>query len=63
MDMQTSQFRYQKCDFSKVTSYSQIFYSAPSTVTIYVKDDAQKSWLNSKFTNLTNVKVAVQKYI
>ena len=42
-------------DFTKVTSYSRMFYNVPANCKIIVKDDTAKEWITSKFTNLTNV--------
>jgi len=44
-------------DFTKVTSYNNMFYNVPSSCLIYVKDETAKTWITSKFTNLTNVQI------
>ena len=44
-------------DFTKVTSYSSMFSGVPADCEILVKDETAKTWITSKFTNLTNVKV------
>ena len=44
-------------DFTKVTSYSNMFNNVPANCEILVKDETAKTWITSKFTNLTNVKV------
>lgn len=46
-------------DFSKVTSYDNMFTSVPDNCEILIKDETAKTWITSKFTNLTNVKVKV----
>lgn len=47
-------------DFTKVTNYSYMFSSVKATCEIIVKDDTAKSWITSKFTNLTNVKTVAE---
>ena len=47
-------------DFTKVTSYSKAFTSVPDTCEIIVKDDTARTWITSKFTNLTNVKTVAE---
>ena len=44
-------------DFTNVTSYSGMFTNVPANCEILVKDETAKTWITSKFTNLTNVKV------
>jgi len=49
-----------KMDFSSVTSYSSyngMFDSVASSCQITVKDETTRTWITSKFTNLTNVQV------
>lgn len=55
-NLKTIDFR--KADFSQVMNYEYIFNHLSNDVTIYVKDEVQKEWIESKFTNLTNVIVA-----
>lgn len=43
-------------NFTGVTKYSTMFDSVPNDCEIIVADDTQKSWINDKFVNLTNVK-------
>ena len=42
-------------NFTKVTSYTNMFTGVPADCKIIVKDDTAKEWITSKFTNLTNV--------
>ena len=44
-------------DFTKVTNYNRMFTSVPANCEILVKDEAAKTWITSKFSNLTNVKI------
>jgi len=44
-------------DFSSVTSYSSMFMNIPTSCLITAKDETVKTWITSKFTNLTNVQV------
>jgi len=44
-------------DFSSVTSYTYMFSSVQPSCSITVKDETAKTWITSKFTNLTNVQV------
>ena len=46
-------------DFTKVTSYRNMF-GLSNDCLIIVKDDTAKSWITSKFTNLTNVKTVAE---
>lgn len=45
-------------DFSNVTSTTSVFYLTNNNVKIIVKDDIQKNWFNTNFSNLTNIVVA-----
>ena len=47
-------------DFAKVTSYNNMFNGVPTDCLIIVKDDTAKTWITSKFTNLTNVKTVAE---
>ena len=47
-----------RADFSNVTSTTSVFYLTNNNVKIIVKDDIQKNWLNTNFSNLTNIVVA-----
>ena len=44
-------------DFTNVTVYSNMFEGVPDSCEILVKDETAKTWITSKFSNLTNVKV------
>lgn len=44
-----------KADFSSVTNYNLMFSGVPNGTKIYVKNDTVKSWITSKFSNLTGV--------
>jgi len=46
--------------FDNVTSYNDMFSDVPNNCEIIVKDDTQKTWITSKFTNLTNVKTVAE---
>ena len=46
--------------FNSVTDYSSMFSNVPSNCEIIVKDDTQKTWITSKFSNLTNVKTVAE---
>jgi len=53
-------------DFTAVTNYQNLFggsasYGVPNNCLIIVKDTTQKSWVNTKFSRLTNVKT-VEEY-
>lgn len=46
-------------DFTPITNsqnYRSAFYNVPTDCLIIVKDESQKEWITSKFTNLTNIK-------
>ncbi len=45
-------------DFSNVTNTDSVFYLTNNNVKIIVKDNTQKNWLNTNFSNLTNIVVA-----
>ena len=45
-------------DFSNVTNTDSVFYLTNNNVKIIVKDDIQKNWFNTNFSNLTNIVVA-----
>ena len=47
-----------RADFSNVTSTTSVFYLTNNNVKIIVKDDMQKNWFNTNFSNLTNIVVA-----
>lgn len=47
-------------DFTNVTSYDDMFTDVPADCEILVKDEASKTWITSKFSNLTNVKIKAQ---
>ena len=44
-------------DFSNVTNTDSVFYLTNNNVKIIVKDDIQKNWFNTNFSNLTNIVV------
>lgn len=44
-------------DFTKVTNYNSMFTSVPANCEILVKDETAKSWLNTNFPTMTNVKI------
>jgi surface protein len=46
--------------FDNVSSYSYMFRSVPNNCEIIVKDDTQKTWITSNFSNLTNVKTVAE---
>lgn len=46
--------------FDNVTSHTNMFKNVPSNCEIIVKDDTQKTWITSKFSNLTNVKTVAE---
>lgn len=43
-----------------IYSYNGMFNGVPNDCEIIVKDDTAKTWVTSKFTNLTNVKTAAE---
>ena len=55
---QLTKIDLRKADFSNVINYGYVFDRIPTNVTIYVKDSAQKAWLEEKFTNLTGITIA-----
>lgn len=46
--------------FDNVTDYNNMFRSVPNNCEIIVKDNTQKTWITSKFSNLTNVKTVAE---
>lgn len=42
-------------DFSNITDYQYMFQNVPNNCYILCKDETNKDWITSKFTNLTNV--------
>lgn len=46
--------------FDNVSSYDYMFRSVPSNCEIIVKSDTEKTWITSKFSNLTNVKTVAE---
>lgn len=42
-------------DFSNITDYEYMFQNVPNNCYILCKDETNKNWITSKFTNLTNV--------
>ncbi len=44
-------------DFSKISSSGDMFTGVPTSCEILVKDEAAKSWLNTNFPTMTNVKI------
>ena len=46
--------------FSSVANYTDMFTNVPANCLIIVKDSTAKSWITSKFTNLTNVKTVAE---
>ena len=49
---------FRKATFDKVTSYSNMFYSVPSTINIITKDATTKSWLEDKLGGSGTVVIA-----
>jgi len=47
-------------NFTNVSSYLDMFSGVPNNCEIIVKDDTQKTWITSKFSNLTNVKTVAE---
>jgi hypothetical protein len=47
-------------NLSSLTSYTNMFTGVPSNCLIIVKDSTQKTWLQSKFSNLTNIKTVAE---
>ena len=53
-------------DFSNIsidqyqTNYKNAFYGIPNDCLIIVKDDTQRTWITSKFSNLTNIKTIAE---
>ena len=46
--------------FTKVSTYTTMFSGVPTNCEIIVKDDTAKTWITSKFTDLTNVKTVAE---
>jgi hypothetical protein len=46
--------------FDNVTNQNMAFYQVPNDCEIIVKDNTQKEWITSRFTNLTNVKTVAE---
>ena len=46
--------------FDNVTNSISMFNNVPNNCEIIVKDDTQKTWITSKFSNLTNVKTVAE---
>lgn len=44
-------------DFSKISSSGDMFTGVPTSCEILVKDEIAKSWLNTNFPTMTNVKI------
>jgi surface protein len=40
---------------SKLTDANSMFYNASKNATIYVKSNTEKQWLNTKYSNLSNI--------
>lgn len=49
-----------KLEFDNVTTYNNMFSGVPNNCEIIVKDDTQKTWITSRFSNLTNVKTVAE---
>lgn len=49
-----------KMTFDNVTNYTNMFRSVRNNCEIIVKDNTQKTWITSKFSNLTNVKTVAE---
>lgn len=49
-----------KLRFTNVTSSSGMFSNVPNNCLIIVKDDTEKTWITTNFTNLTNVKTVAE---
>lgn len=49
-----------KLEFDNVTNYTQMFLVVPNNCEIIVKDDTQKTWITTNFSNLTNVKTVAE---
>ena len=47
-------------DFSNVTTYNNAFTNVPANCLIVVADSTQKTWLNTNFPSLTNVKTVAE---
>ena len=49
---------FRKATFDKVTSYTNMFSSVPSTINIITKDATTKSWLEDKLGGKGTVTIA-----
>ena len=49
---------FRKATFDKVTSYTNMFYSTPSTINIITKDATTKAWLEDKLGGKGTVVIA-----
>lgn len=47
-------------NLSSLKNYTNMFASVPNDCLIVVKDSTQKTWLQSKFSNLTNIKTVAE---
>ena len=50
-----SSIDFSNANFSSVAKYENMFGGVNNNINIIAKDDTQRTWLTSKFTNLTNV--------
>lgn len=50
-----------KMEFDNVSNNTQMFLAVPNNCEIIVKNDTQKTWITTNFSNLTNVKT-VEEY-
>ena len=50
-----------KMEFDNVSNDTQMFLAVPNNCEIIVKNDTQKTWITTRFSNLTNVKT-VEEY-
>ena len=44
-------------EFSALSSYTSMFDKVPANCLIYVKDQTEKTWLETNFSNLTNIQI------
>lgn len=47
-------------NFTNISSSLDMFHSVPNNCEIIVKDDTQKTWITTNFSNLTNVKTVAE---
>ena len=47
-------------NFTNISSFLDMFRSVPNNCEIIVKDDTQKTWITTNFSNLTNVKTVAE---